>query len=118
RVCAGVVPTVIEDVTRACAAIDHGPADVRSQLRVVHGRVRAERDEIIERRDARTKLALDQLEHQRHRHRPRAVWNDYEHPASVDGQRAEAVAGDGPELFRTQIAVSYAFSNRSHSLAI
>ncbi len=117
-VCGGVVPTVIEDAARAGAAIDHRPPDVRSQLRVVHGRVRAERDEKIERRDARTELAFDQLEHQRHRHRPRAVWNNHEHPASVDGQRAEPVARNGIELVRAQIAVRHALANRSHSLAI
>ena len=49
---------MIEDVMRAGAPVHHRPPDVRAQLGIIHGRMGAERDEIVERRDARPEMAL------------------------------------------------------------
>ena len=50
---------MIEDAARAGAAVHDRAPDERAQLRVVHRRMRAERDEIVERGDARSELALE-----------------------------------------------------------
>ena len=44
--------------------------------------------------DARPELALERLEHQRHRHRPRAVGNEDEHAPAVDRQPRQALSRD------------------------
>ena len=104
RVRRRVVPPVIENLAIAGAPVHDRSPHERGQLRIAHGRVRAERDEIVERCDARPELALDELEHHRHRHRPRAVGNDHEHAPPVDRQRGKAIARDGVQLFSAQIA--------------
>ena len=70
---------------RSATAVDDRPAHVRGELRVGHRRMRAERDEIIERGDARAELAFEDVEHHRHRHRARAVGDQREDAPAVDG---------------------------------
>ena len=104
RVRGRIIPSMVEDAPRTRAPAHDRLADEGAELGVVHRRVRAERDEIIERRDARPELPLEQLEHHRHRHRPRAVRDDDEHPAPVDWHRSQPFARDGVQLLAAQIA--------------
>ena len=55
-----------------------------------------------------------QLEHQRHRHRPRAVGNDDEHAPSVDRQAREPLARDGIDLLGRQIPLADALADDIH----
>ena len=107
-----IVPPMVEDVAGPRAAVDDGPANERAELRIVHRRVRSQRNKIVERRDPPAQLPLEQLEHQRHRHRARAVGNDHEHPAAVYGQRRQPLARNGSDLLWRQVALVYALSNR------
>ena len=52
--------------------------------------MRAERHQVVERRHARAELALERVEHERHRHRARAVRNEDEHARAVERAAAPA----------------------------
>jgi len=109
---------VIEDAARTRAAVRDRLPHERGELRVVHRRVGAECDEIVERRDARAELALERREHHRHRHRPRAVGDDDEHAPTIDRQRAKALAGNCIQLLAAEIALGHPFPDSLHSLNI
>ena len=96
----GIVPSVIEDASLPGEAILDRVPDERAQLGVAHRRVRAECNEIVERRHARPELALERLEHQRHRHGARAVGNKHQHAAAVDRQPRKPLARDASRIVR------------------
>ena len=106
-----VIPTVIENPSIAGAAVDNRPSDQPAQLLVAHRRVRAECDEKIEGRHARAELALEDVEHQRHRHRAGAIRDEDDHPLTVDRQSLQSLPRQVSDFLRRQIPLDDATSD-------
>jgi hypothetical protein len=83
---------VVEDAPLARAPVHHGAADELRQLRVAHRRVRAERDQEVERRDPHPQLRLENVEEQGHRHGAGAVGDQHQHALAVERQLREPLA--------------------------
>ena len=61
-------------------------------------------------------LALEDVEHQRHRHRPRAVGNEDDDALAVERQAAEALPRQVRHLFRREIAFDDAATDDAHGV--
>ena len=109
-----IFPSVIEDAAVTGAAIDDRAADVLAQLLVAHRRVGAERDEEVERGNARRQLALQDLEHQRHRHRPRPVRYEDDDAFAVERKLLQTLPSEVRHLFLREIAVDDAATDNAH----
>ena len=96
-------------------AVHDRTSDQPAELRVVHRRVRAERDEEVERGHARPELALERLEHQRHRHRPRAVGDEDEHAPAVERESRKSLAREARDLLGREVAVGEAAADDGHA---
>jgi len=106
---------MVEDPALPRLSVDDGLADMAAQLRIGHRRVGAERHQEVERRDALAELALEGLEHQRHRHRAGAVrYQDQDTPA-VDRKPGQPFTGQPRDVLAGEIAVGHAVAD--HGLA-
>ncbi len=109
-----VVPAVVENPPIAGAAVNDRAPEVPTQLLVAHRRVRAEGDEKVERRHARRELALEDVEHQRHRHRACAVGNEDDDALAVERQAAESLPRQVRHFFRREMAFDDAAADDAH----
>ena len=71
---------------------------------IVHWRVRAKRDQKVERRHARAQFPLEDVKQQRHRHRARAVRDQNENSPPIDREGTEAAGGGRSNLCLGEIA--------------
>ena len=90
--------SAIEHARLAGAAVDDRNAEVTRELRVGHRLMGAERDQEVDGLRATAERLLDQREHSRHRHRPRAVGDDEQHALAVEPERREACVNDVAHL--------------------
>ncbi len=109
-----IVPAMVEDARAAAAAVDDRSANQPTERRVVHWRVRTERDEIVECRHARAQLALEYLEHQWHRHRPGPIRNQGDDAPAIERQGGEAVADNARHGRRLEKAFGDPLSDHAH----
>ncbi len=110
-----ILPAVIEDAAVTGAAIDDRAADVLAQLLVAHRRVSAERDEEVERGDARRQLAFQDVEHQGHRHRPRPIRDEDDDAFAVERKLLETLASEVRDFFLREVAVDDAATDTRSS---
>ncbi len=106
-----IVPAMVEDPPVPHHALDHGPADVPGELLVAHRRVRAECDEEVQRPHAGSELALEGLEHERHRHGPGAVGNQHQHAPTVERQPRQSLLRQARDLSVREVALGDAVSD-------
>ena len=110
----GVVPPVVENPPVSGTAVNDRASDEAAELLVAHRRMRAERDEKVERRDAWAELALEDLEHQRHRHRPRPVGDEDDNALAVEGQTRQPLPREVRHFLRREMSFDDASSDHAH----
>ena len=91
-----LIPTMIEDVGRAAAAVNDRLADQPRELSVSHGLVSAESDQVIERNGLRTEHRFQKAEHQRHGHGAGAVWNQDQYALAAEWRSLDRFLDDSP----------------------
>jgi hypothetical protein len=102
----GEIPSMIENASLAALSVDHGLAHQPRELRVTHQRVRAESHQVVASGRPRTNLLLQKLEHQRHRHRARAIGDDGQHALAVHMKFRACLSNHLANFIVSQQAVS------------
>lgn len=96
---------MIEDVRLAGFTVEDWVSDKCRQLSIGHVRMRAQRNQIIQRLDARSQEFQKQAEHRRHGHGPRAVRDDDKHALRFNWDRLGGSLDDLAQFLGIEIAI-------------
>src|SRR5579859_3421260 len=107
-----VFPVMIKNVGVAGLTVDHSVAHEFAELLVAHGRVRAQRNQIIQDLHTWPQYFLEKRKHQRHGHGSRAVRNKDDHAFAIEFPRLERLGNDLAHIVSGEVRIFLSSTDR------